>query len=79
VLSSCGFEVAAAESFEPPLKFANLDDFLEFGYRGGWLTPFVEALGLHKAGPLKRTLVNLLCFPIDDRHDIEIILARKPG
>jgi SAM-dependent methyltransferase len=78
VLLASGFEIAAAETFAPTLKFANLDEFLEFGYRGGWLTPFVEALGLHQAGPLKRKLVNLLCFPIKDCHDIEIILARKP-
>jgi SAM-dependent methyltransferase len=78
-LAGNGFEIAAAETFSPPLRFHNLDDFLEFGYRGGWLTPFVEAIGLDHAGWIKRKLVDLLCFPIEDHHEIEIILARKPA
>jgi SAM-dependent methyltransferase len=76
-LEAHGFAVVAAETFEPELTFADVDEFIEFGYRGGWLTPFVEALGLHEAGRMKRTLVNLLCFPIEDRHNIEIVLARQ--
>ena len=79
VLGKNGFEIAAAETLEPPVRFSGLEDFLEFGYRGGWLTPFVEALGLDRAGWLKRKLVDLLCFPIEDHHDIEVILARKPA
>jgi SAM-dependent methyltransferase len=78
LLTKNGFEIAAAETLAPPVRFRNLEDFLEFGYRGGWLTPFVEALGLDRAGWLKRKLINLLCFPIADHHEIEIILARKP-
>jgi SAM-dependent methyltransferase len=76
-LEAHGFAVAAAETFEPELSFADVDEFIEFGYRGGWLTPFIEALGLHEAGTMKRALVNLLCFPIEDRHNIEIVLAKK--
>ena len=76
-LTANGFAIAAAETFEPELKFEDVDDFLAFGYRGGWLTPFVEALGLHRAGRMKRMLINLLCFPIEDHHNIEIVLARK--
>ena len=74
-----GLEIAAGETLAPPVRFRNLEDFLEFGYRGGWLTPFVAAVGLDRAGWLKRKLINLLCFPIADHHEIEIILARKPA
>ncbi len=76
-LESHGFAVRAAETFEPQLRFRDLDEFLEFGYRGGWLTPFIETLGLHNAGAAKRFLMNLLFFPAQDRHSIEIVLARK--
>jgi SAM-dependent methyltransferase len=76
-LESNGFAVREAETFEPALKFRNLDEFMDFGYRGGWLTPFVEALGLHKAALPTRMLLNLLFFPIEDHHNIEIVLAQK--
>jgi SAM-dependent methyltransferase len=72
-----GFVVRAAETFEPPLTFRNLDQFMTFAYQGGWLTPFIEALGLHKAGVLTRLLLDGLFFPVKDHHSIEIILARK--
>lgn len=78
-LESAGFEVLEAETFEPHLVFKDLDEFLAFAYRGGWLTPFVEKLGLHEAGMIKRMVLNLLCFPIEDHHNIEIVLARKVG
>jgi SAM-dependent methyltransferase len=76
-LEAHGFGVVSAETFEPALKFEDVDEFIEFGYHGGWLTPFVEALGLHEAGQVKRTLIDLLVFPIEDQHNIEIVLARK--
>jgi SAM-dependent methyltransferase len=76
-LEGHGFAVRAAETFEPQLRFRDLDEFLEFGYRGGWLTPFIETLGLHRAGAVKRFLMNRLFFPARDNHSIEIVLARK--
>jgi hypothetical protein len=78
-LEENGFEVRDAETFEPALRFRNLRDFMDFGYRGGWLTPFIEALGLHQAGLAKRLLLNLFVFPITDHHTIEIVLAQKAG
>jgi SAM-dependent methyltransferase len=72
-----GFEVCAGETFEPVLEFKDFDQFMEFAYRGGWLTPLVETLGLHKAGPVKRWLFNHLVFPVRDTHHIVIALGRK--
>jgi SAM-dependent methyltransferase len=77
MLESNGFKVCAAQTLEPELTFRNLDEFMDFAYRGGWLTPFVEALGLHQAGALKRALLDLLFFPVADHHTIEIVLAQK--
>jgi SAM-dependent methyltransferase len=76
-LESNGFAVREAETFEPALHFRNFDEFMDFAYRGGWLTPFIEALGLHKAGALTRWLVNRFFFPADDHHSIEVVLAQK--
>jgi SAM-dependent methyltransferase len=76
-LQANGFTIRQTESFAPGLHFADLNEFLEFGYWGGWLTPFIEDLGLHKAAPLVRVLLNTLVFPVDDRHAIEIVLAQK--
>jgi hypothetical protein len=50
---------------------------MEFAYYGGWLTPFLEALDLHKAGWMIRTLLNTYYFPAKDHHKIVIALARK--
>lgn len=72
-----GLEMIAGETFEPQLAFDNFDQFMEFGYRGGWLTPLIETMGLHKAGPLKRWLLNQLAFPVKDMHNIVIALGRK--
>jgi SAM-dependent methyltransferase len=72
-----GFEVCTAETFEPTLEFRSLDEFLEFGYRGGWLTPFIEKTGLHRAGPITRWFMNRFVFPEKDLHSIAIVLARK--
>jgi SAM-dependent methyltransferase len=72
-----GFVVRRCVTFEPDLYFADFDEFLEFAYWGGWLTPFVEALGLHQARPMIRLLLNALAFPISDHHSIEVVLAQK--
>lgn len=76
-LESNGFVVRACETFAPRLRFANIAEFLAFAYYGGWLTPFIEAMQLHKAGALTRTLLNSLVFPVQDHHSIEVVLAEK--
>jgi SAM-dependent methyltransferase len=72
-----GLEVRRSETFEPTLTFEDFDAFMEFGYRGGWLTPLIESMGLHHAGPLKRWVLNRLAFPVRDTHNIVIALGRK--
>jgi SAM-dependent methyltransferase len=72
-----GFAICQCETFAPDLHFSNFREFLEFGYWGGWLTPFIERLGLHHAPPLLRLILNTLVFPVSDHHQIEIVLARK--
>jgi hypothetical protein len=76
-MAAHGLEVRAGETFQPALEFNNFDQFMQFGYRGGWLTPLIESLGLHKAGPAKRWLLNRLVFPVMDSHNIVIALGRK--
>jgi SAM-dependent methyltransferase len=76
-LESNGFAVREVETFEPALHFRTFDEFMDFAYRGGWLTPFIEALGLHQAGALTRRLIDLFFFPADDHHSIEVVLAQK--
>jgi SAM-dependent methyltransferase len=76
-LESQGFEVCEQETFEPELDFRNFNDFMDYAYRGGWLTPAIETIGLHKAGWFKRWAINRLIFPIKDHHSIAITLARK--
>jgi SAM-dependent methyltransferase len=76
-LEANGFAVREAQTFEPKLVFRDLEQFMAFAYRGGWLTPFVEALGLHEANALTRSMLNLMFFPIEDRHVIEVVLAQK--
>jgi SAM-dependent methyltransferase len=76
-MAAHGLEVRAGETFQPALEFNNFDQFMQFGYRGGWLTPLIESLGLHKAGPVKRWLLNRLVFPVMDSHNIVIALGRK--
>jgi hypothetical protein len=63
--------------FCPPLDFSSLEDFLEFAYYGGWLTPFVERLGLHQARPALRAICNGLFFPVHDHHRVVLALAQK--
>jgi SAM-dependent methyltransferase len=77
VLQAHGFEVREAETFEPRVEFQNLDEFMAFAYHGGWLTPIIEAIGLHKAGAITRWMLNQFFFPIHDHHSIAIVLARK--
>jgi SAM-dependent methyltransferase len=77
ILEGNGFAPRHAQTFRPGLRFADYDEFMNFAYRGGWLTPFVETLGLHNAGPLTRTLMNLFFFPATDHHSIEVVLAQK--
>ncbi len=76
-LEENGFAIRDVETFEPALKFKNFDEFMTFAYHGGWLTPFLESLGLHKASPATKWLLNLLYFPVQDHHSIEIVLAQK--
>jgi SAM-dependent methyltransferase len=76
-LEAEGFTVCECETFRPDLRFENLNDFMEFAYYGGWLTPFVEALGLHRPKPMVRLLLNKFFFPVNDHHDIVIALAQK--
>ena len=76
-LEGNGFAIRACETFEPPLSFRNLGEFMDFAHRGGWLTPFVETVGLDKAGVMTRWLMNWFFFPVQDHHSIEIVLAQK--
>jgi SAM-dependent methyltransferase len=78
-LSAHGFSVRLAETFVPEFRFANYEEFLDVCYRGGWLTPFIEAWGAHKAGRTLRLLLNTFVFPLRDHHVIEIVLAEKTG
>jgi SAM-dependent methyltransferase len=78
-LTAHGFAVRACETFAPAFHFQDLDAFLAFAYYGGWLTPLVEGLGLHKAGWLTRAALNTFVFPVRDHHSIEIVLAQKDG
>jgi SAM-dependent methyltransferase len=78
-LENHGFAVCACETFLPEFRLANYEQFMAFGYYGGWLTPFIEALGLHRAPPLLRILLNAFVFPVKDHHSVEIILAQKAG
>jgi len=76
-MESHGFVIRQCQTFKPKLYFANFKEFLDFAYWGGWLTPFVEALGLHKAPPVVRLLINALAFPVQDQHCIEVVLAQR--
>ncbi|HEY7328190.1 MAG TPA: methyltransferase domain-containing protein [Gemmataceae bacterium] len=73
-----GFTVCECETFSPDLHFDSFKDFMDFAYYGGWLTPFIEALGLHEANYLVRLLLNTFYFPAHDQHNIVIALAQKP-
>jgi SAM-dependent methyltransferase len=77
VLENTGFVMREAQTFEPALEFRNFDEFMDFAYRGGWLTPFIDTLGLQNAGGLTRAMLNFFIFPVNDHHSIEIVLAQK--
>jgi ubiquinone/menaquinone biosynthesis C-methylase UbiE len=79
ILESNGFKVYEAETFRPAVDFADFDQFMEFGYQGGWFTPLIEAVGLQNAGVVTRWLLNRFVFPVQDHHDISLALARKLG
>lgn len=72
-----GFDIGECETFRPRTTFKDWKEFLEFAYYGGWLTPFIESLGLHEAGTVARAVLNCLFFPMEDHHSIVIALARK--
>jgi SAM-dependent methyltransferase len=72
------FALRSHECFRPQVRFDNFGEFLEFAYWGGWLTPFVERLGLQNANAFVRVLLNTFVFPVEDHHSIEIVLAQKP-
>lgn len=76
-LEANGFEICQAETFEPALAFKNFDEFMEFAYTGGWLTPIIESIGLQKIGDFTRWILNRFFFPFNDHHSIAIVLARK--
>jgi SAM-dependent methyltransferase len=76
-LEGNGFTVCACETFLPQLEFNNLEEFMDFAYWGGWLTPFVEALGLHHASERVRAALDESFFPVKDEHNIVIALAQK--
>ena len=76
-LESNGFKVCTCDTYKPVLKFKKFKEFMDFAYRGGWLTPFIESLGLHEANAMTRLMLNLFFFPVHDHHNIEIVLAQK--
>ena len=50
---------------------------MDYAYHGGWLTPFIEEIGLHKAKRWQRAVLNKLVFPVVDHHNIVLALARR--
>ena len=77
-LTDAGFEVVTADTFEPELRFRDFNEFMEYAYTGGWLTPFIEELGLQHAGRPTRAILNTMVFPVKDHHSVLLGLARKP-
>lgn len=77
-MSSVGFEIEATDTFEPELWFADFDSFMQYAYTGGWLTPFIEQLGIHRLNKAAKALLNGFVFPVRDHHSILLGLARKP-
>jgi hypothetical protein len=72
-----GFEVVTSETYEPDLHFSDFNDFMDYAYLGGWLTPFIEEIGLHKSKRWQQAILNRLVFPVSDRHNIVLALARR--
>lgn len=77
VMQQSGFEILAAETYEPELRFADFDAFMQYAYHGGWLTPFIEEIGLHRIRPWQKLVLNKIIFPVVDHHRIVLVLARK--
>ncbi|MEZ6131879.1 MAG: class I SAM-dependent methyltransferase [Planctomycetaceae bacterium] len=78
-LTAAEFEILVTDTFEPELRFRHFDDFMEYAYTGGWLTPFIEEMGLERAGRATRALLNTIVFPVKDHHSILLGVARKPA
>ena len=64
-----------------PVTFKNLDEFLDVGFKGGWIANLMD----HKYIPAslafslaKRFFGTTLQFPIEDTHIIEVLLLKKP-
>lgn len=77
-MTSAGFQILEADTFEPELWFPTFDAFMEYAYTGGWLTPFVEQLGLQHVSRTTKALLNSLVFPIRDHHSVLLGVAQKP-
>ena len=77
-LIESGFEIASSDTIEPPLEFPDFDEFMDFAYTGGWLTPFVEDLGLQNLSRPVKAMLNKFVFPMSDHHHVLLALARKP-
>jgi SAM-dependent methyltransferase len=77
VLEANDYVIHQCVTIMPKLLFKDFDEFMEFAYYGGWLTPFIEKLGLHQAKPLTRIILDKLCFPLTDAHHIVVALAQK--
>ena len=76
-MKQAGFKIVDSVVFRPGLWFGNYDEFMEYAYHGGWLTPFVEEIGLQNAGRTVQGILNKFVFPVRDHHEIVITLARK--
>ncbi|MGE3803577.1 MAG: class I SAM-dependent methyltransferase [Gemmataceae bacterium] len=76
-LEEHGFKVRSSETFTPAVSFRNFAEFMEFAYYGGWLAPFVEAVGLHKAGRMMKFFMDSFFFPVQDHHTIFLVLGEK--
>ena len=76
-LESSAFVVRECQTFTPRVDFRNLNEFMDFAYYAGWLAPFIQALGLHRARAIVRAILNVFFFPVQDHHSIEIVLAQK--
>ncbi len=77
VLEKNHFEVLMSETFEPELSFPDFEAFMEYGYHGGWLTPFIEELGLHRTKRWQQAILNRIVFPVVDHHSIVMAVARR--
>lgn len=78
VIADNGFELIHTSTYQPELNFPNMEEFMEYAYTGGWLTPFLEDLGVQHAGRATRALLDKLVFPMTDHHNILLAVGRKP-